>query len=179
MKMNRKCILNNSVTPALKWAAYISILSASLSGCGELSLEATETAELEVVEEIEALLDAQGADWSGGDLESFTGIYSEDCVYISPPGMVEGRQALLDSYRSRYPDTAAMGSLSLDILEMRPAFVTVSSILPVLKSTDVGGVSVVARWTLSYPDREPSTGLTLIVFRRIKGEWKIVHDASM
>jgi len=156
------------------------LLSASLLvGCGEPSPEATELAELEAVEEIKAILEAQGADWSRGDLEAFTSIYSEDCVYISTSGITEGRRALMERYRSRYPDRAAMGSLKLDIIEMRPAFVTVKSMLPVLKSTDIGGISVVARWTLSYPDRQPSTGLTLIVLRRIGGEWKIVHDASM
>ncbi len=156
------------------------LLSASLlAGCGEPSPEAIELAELEAVEEIEAILEAQGADWSRGDLEAFTSIYSEDCVYISTSGIVEGRRALMERYRSRYPDRAAMGSLKLDIIEMRPAFVTVRSMLPVLKSTDIGGMSVVARWTLSYADRQPSTGLTLIVLRCIGGEWKIIHDASM
>jgi hypothetical protein len=41
---------------------------------------------------------------------------------------------------------------------------------------------VVARWTLSYPvgsGREEATGLTLIVFERRGGEWRIVEDASM
>jgi len=155
------------------------LLALVVTGCTEPSRETTELAELEAIEEIETLLDAQGADWSRGDLESFTGIYAENCVYISPSGMVEGRQALIERYRERYPDSAAMGSLRLDIIEMRPAFVTIKSILPELKPSGIGGMSVVARWTLSYPDMESSSGLTLIVFRRINGDWKIVHDASM
>ena len=30
----------------------------------------------------------------------------------------------------------------------------------------IHGASVVARWTLSYPDREDASGLTLLVLRR-------------
>ena len=148
------------------------------AGCGPAP-ESIEDAEYGAVNEIAALLQAQGEDWSRGDIEAFTGIYSEDCLYISPSGMVEGRQALTERYRQRYPGTEAMGTLSLQVIEMRPAFVTVRTLLGLLKSEDIGGMSVAARWTLSYPDREPSSGLTLIVFRRIEGEWRIVQDASM
>jgi hypothetical protein len=167
------------IGPLSNWRVLACLPALLLAGCSEPSQESIQLAELEAVEEIEAMLELQGDDWSRGDLESFTGIYSENCIYISPSGLVEGRQALLESYRSRYPGREAMGTLKLDIIEMRPAFVTVRSLIPELKSSDIGGVSVVARWTLSYPEREATTGLTLLVFRRIEGEWKIVHDASM
>jgi len=161
------------------WTASFFLFTLLASGCGEPDSAAIENAELDVIGEIEALLNAQGEDWSRGDLEAFTSIYSDNCVYLSTSGMVEGREALLQRYRNRYPDEAARGRLTLDIMEIRPAFVTVRSVLPVLKSSDIGGVSVVARWTLSYPDRDASTGLTLLVFRRIEGKWRIVHDASI
>lgn len=167
--------------PRAKYApALILLLSLLLlpTGCGP-SPESIEDAEYEAVCEIEALLEAQGADWSRGDIEAFTSIYSDDCLYISPSGMAEGRKALTELYRQRYPGPEAMGNLSLQILEMRPAFVSVQSFLGLFKSEDIGGMSIVARWTLTYPDSEPGSGLTLIVFRRIGGEWKIVQDASM
>jgi hypothetical protein len=40
-------------------------------------------------------------------------------------------------------------------------------------------MSVVARWSLAYPDREEAAGLTLIVFERRGDGWSIIHDASM
>ena len=163
----------------VKWVTSLFLYVLLASGCAEPDRTATESAELDVIGEIEALLDAQGEDWSRGDLEAFTSIYSDNCLYLSTSGMVEGRDALLQRYRNRYPDEAARGKLTLDIIEIRPAFVTVRSVLPVLKSSDIGGVAVVARWTLSYPDRDASTGFTLLVFRRIEGKWRIVHDASM
>jgi ketosteroid isomerase-like protein len=161
------------------WIAGLLILLLFHVGCAEPDPGAVEKAERDAISEIEALLESQGDDWSRGDLESFTGIYADNCVYISPSGMVEGREALLRRYRDRYPDEAARGTLTLDIIEVRPAFVTLRSLLPLLQSSDIGGASVVARWTLSYPDRDASTGLTLLVFRRIDGQWRIVHDASL
>ncbi len=131
-----------------------------LSGCGTSDQKMVEQAELDAISEIEAILNMQSDDWSRGDVEAFTSVYSQDCTYISATaGLVQGRD--------------------LDILEIRPAYVTMKQLFGVIESEGIGGMSIVARWTLTYPDQEPSTGLTLIVFRRIAGEWQIVQDASM
>jgi hypothetical protein len=45
--------------------------------------------------------------------------------------------------------------------------------------SDVHGVSLLARWTLTYPAKPAATGLTLLVFRPRGKEWEIVQDASM
>jgi len=37
----------------------------------------------------------------------------------------------------------------------------------------------VARWTLAYPDKQPASGLTLLVLRPLGEGWAIVQDASM
>ena len=42
----------------------------------------------------------------------------------------------------------------------------------------VHGLAVAARWTLRYPEKEPATGLTLLVLRRDGQAWHIVQDAS-
>lgn len=149
------------------------------TGCSGMSPQRIEEAEMEAIHEIEALLDAQGADWSRGDVESFTSIYSDDCTYISGSEITQGRNALTQRYRRRYPGAEAMGILKLEIIEMRPAYVTSRPLFGLLKSEDIGGMSIIARWTLSYPDRESATGLTLIVFRRSGEGWRIVQDASM
>jgi hypothetical protein len=44
---------------------------------------------------------------------------------------------------------------------------------------DIQGVSIVARWTLAYPDKPPASGLTLLVLRPLGEGWAIVQDASM
>ncbi|MFC1629188.1 YybH family protein [Gemmatimonadota bacterium] len=151
-----------------------------MSGCGTSDQKMAEQAELDAISEIEAIVNMQCDDWSRGDVEGFTSVYAENCTYISATaGLVQGRDALTERYRTAYPGPEAMGDLRLDILEMRPAYVTSKQLFGVIESRGIGGMSIVARWTLTYPDQEPATGLTLIVFRRIAGEWQIVQDASM
>lgn len=114
---------------------------------------------------IETLLREQSAAWTRGDLDAFCSVYADDALFVTPSGLTRGRTAVLERYRKRYPDRAAMGSLSLEIQELR----------------DLGpeGASVAARWVLSYPGQEKKEGYTLIVFRKVGGAWKIVQDASM
>jgi uncharacterized protein (TIGR02246 family) len=114
---------------------------------------------------VAAAIERQVQAWNRGDLEGFVSVYAEDAAFVSPTGLTRGRQALLERYRKRYPDKAAMGKLSLEILETRLA--------------GADGVSVVARWTLAYPDKPFASGLTLLVLHRHDDGWKIVQDASM
>lgn len=119
---------------------------------------------------VAAVLERQSAAWNRGDLEAFVSVYAEDATFVSPTGLTRGRQAVLDRYRKRYPGKAAMGTLSLEVLEDRIA-----------RGPD-GGVqaaSVVARWTLAYPDKPAATGHTLLVLHPHGGTWAIVQDASM
>lgn len=128
-------------------------------------LAATSLAAATPREEIEPLLKAQAEAWSRGDLDAFCSSYADDATFVSPSGLTQGRQAVLERYRAKYKDKAGMGRLTLAIVEVRPG------------AADV--VSVVARWTLAWPDKPEATGLTLLVFHRQKGAWKIVQDASM
>jgi hypothetical protein len=88
---------------------------------------------------------------------------------VSPTGLTRGRQAVLERYRKRYPDKAAMGTLTLEVLEDRVA----------RGGGGIQAASVVARWTLAYPDKPAATGLTLLVLHPRGASWAIVQDASM
>ncbi|HEV2855175.1 MAG TPA: nuclear transport factor 2 family protein [Thermoanaerobaculia bacterium] len=122
--------------------------------------------------QVAALLRTQSEAWSRGDLEAFTSVYAEDAAFLSPSGLTRGRREVLERYRKRYPDAAAMGKLTLEVLETR--------LFP--QGKEAAGASVAARWRLEYPgqaDRKTAEGLTLIVLRRTAKSWEIVHDASM
>jgi hypothetical protein len=128
---------------------------------------------------IEAVLAEQMAAWNRGDVEAFCSHYAEDCAFVSPSGMTHGRAELEERYRTRYPGKAAMGTLTLDILEWSPAAGVEISLLGDARPSRVHGASLVARWTLSYPDQEARTGLTLLVLRPRGDRWEVVQDASM
>lgn len=122
--------------------------------------------------QVAALLRTQAEAWSRGDLEAFTSVYAEDAAFLSPSGLTRGRREVLARYRKRYPDAAAMGKLTLEVIETR--------VFPWGKGA--AGASVAARWRLEYPgqaDRKTAEGLTLIVLRRTAKSWEIVQDASM
>lgn len=122
--------------------------------------------------QVAALLRMQAEAWSRGDLEAFTSVYAEDAAFLTTGGLTRGRREVLERYRKRYPDAAAMGKLTLEVIETR--------VFPPGK--EAAGVSVAARWRLEYPgqaDRKTAEGLTLIVLRRTAKSWEIVQDASM
>jgi uncharacterized protein (TIGR02246 family) len=116
-------------------------------------------------QELAAMLNEQAAAWSRGDLDAFCAVYVDDATFISPSGLTKGRQAVLDRYRKKYVDKTGMGSLTLAVEEVRAA--------------DGGNASVIARWTLTWPDKPKAEGLTLLVMKKTPGGWRIVQDASM
>ena len=131
---------------------------------------------------VEALLKTQSEAWNRGDLDAFTAVYAEDASFVSPTGLTQGRRQVLERYRKRYPDRKAMGTLTLDVREMRPIQGTEVTPLGDARPGRVHGLSVVARWRLAYPDqpdKKTAEGLTLLVLRRQGDAWEIVQDASM
>jgi len=135
--------------------------------------------ERETRDALARLLEDQAGAWSRGDLDAFCAAYAEDALFLSPSGTTRDRQAVLERYRARYPDRAAMGTLRLEIEEVRPAWGIEVTPAGDAVPGSIHGASIAARWTLTYPDRPAATGRTLLVFRRERGAWLIVQDASM
>jgi uncharacterized protein (TIGR02246 family) len=128
---------------------------------------------------VAALLADQAAAWTRGDLEAFCAAYADDAVFVSPTGLTRGRDEVLRRYRARYPDRAAMGALTLEVLDLREAWGDEATELGDAVPSGIHGASVVARWTLRRADGSSATGLTLLVLARRDGAWQIVEDASM
>jgi len=115
--------------------------------------------------EIRALLMAQTASWNKGDIEGFMQTYwkSDSLMFIGKSGVTRGWQQTLDNYKKGYPDRAAMGTLSFDILQVQrlsPEY-----------------FSVVGKWMLKRTIGDVSGHYTLLL-RRIGGKWLIVADHS-
>ncbi|HZM16237.1 MAG TPA: SgcJ/EcaC family oxidoreductase [Candidatus Krumholzibacteria bacterium] len=129
---------------------------------------------------IAQLLETSAAAWNRGDLEAFCADYAEDALFIAPSGVTRGRQAVLERYKKKYADHAAMGTLSFELVEIRLSAGMEASVLGSARPARVQSASVVARWSLAYPDKPTATGLTLLVLRPLGGgRWEILQDASM
>jgi len=130
-------------------------------------------------EDVAALLAGQAADWNRGDLEAFCRAYADDAAFVGKDGVTRGRAEVLARYRRRYPDTNTMGTLRLEIDEVRdlwgPEITPLGGAVP----GAVHGASVVARWSLKREGQPEASGHTLLVLERRGRDWRIVHDASL
>ncbi|HZH36175.1 MAG TPA: DUF4440 domain-containing protein [Flavisolibacter sp.] len=115
--------------------------------------------------QIRNLLLTQTAAWNRGDLEGFMQTYwkSDSLMFIGKNGIKWGWQETLENYKKGYPDSAAMGKLSFDIL--------------VVKKLSPDYYYVVGKWMLARTIGDLSGHYNLLL-RKIKGRWLIVADHS-
>jgi uncharacterized protein (TIGR02246 family) len=121
--------------------------------------------------EARTLLETQAASWNRGDLEAFCAVYAEDALFATAFGLTKGRAEVLARYRTRYPDAAARGTLSFEVL-------AVDVLAPSARKA-ADAIAVVARWKIELKDKPPAQGLTVLNLVRGAAGWRIVHDASM
>ena len=131
------------------------LLSVSLAACAQSNEE----------EHIRQLLADQTACWNRGDIEGFMQSYwkTDSLMFIGKSGVTFGWQKTLNNYKKSYPDTAAMGKLSFDIVMM--------------KSLSPEYFYVVGKWMLKRTVGDLS-GYYNLLFRKINGRWVIVADHS-
>jgi ketosteroid isomerase-like protein len=136
-----------------------------------LALAAPSTAADKPAEDAErgvrAVLAAQIQAWNRGDLNGYMAGYwnSPDLVFFSNGQETRGWQPTLDRYRARYQGAGKqMGALDF----------------PVLDVLTLGSEAAVARgrWRLKMPDGKELTGMTTVVFRKLREGWRVVHDHS-
>ena len=111
------------------------------------------------------VLATQSAAWNKGDLEGYMQGYwkSDSLKFIGKSGITYGWQPTLDNYRKGYPDTAAMGKLSFDLLEV--------------KRLSVMYFFVIGKWHLLRTAGNLQGHFTLL-FKKINKNWVIVADHS-
>ncbi|MES2893155.1 MAG: DUF4440 domain-containing protein [Bacteroidota bacterium] len=103
--------------------------------------------------------------WNEGNLEAFMQGYwkSDSLMFIGKSGLTYGWQPTLDNYKKGYPDTAAMGKLDFDIVQVR--------------RLSVMYFFVVGKWHLARTAGDLRGTFTLI-FKKNKNKWVIVSDHS-
>lgn len=115
-------------------------------------------------EAVRSLLEQQSKDWNKGDIDAFMEGYwkSEKLQFIGSKGVTYGWQQTKDNYKRGYPDKAAMGTLSFDLLGVDK------------QSKKV--VSVTGKFILVRESGEELSGYFLLIVKKIKGEWRIIAD---
>ena len=111
------------------------------------------------------VLDEQTAAWNKGHLEDFMqGYWKHDSLmFIGRNGINWGWQKTLENYKRGYPDTAAMGKLSFNVI--------------VIKKLSADYYYVVGKWMLTRTVGDVSGHFNLL-FQKINGKWLIVADHS-
>jgi uncharacterized protein (TIGR02246 family) len=153
--------------------AAFAVLVAGMTGCvfvagnsGSFSASPTETQLTEARTEISSMMDASARAWTRGDLDGFMDSYERGSgiTYVTPAGVVHGRDAIRARYAPRFASGSRQDSLSFENLEVD------------LLAPDLA--NVIAYYRLSRGDSTTSRGPTSLVMRRRDGQWRIIHDHS-
>jgi ketosteroid isomerase-like protein len=112
---------------------------------------------------IKRVLAAQAEAWNRGDIPGFMEGYwkSEKLRFASDGSITHGWQTTLERYLKRYPDKAAMGTLTFTDYE-------VAQLAP-------DAAMVFGKWELQRAKDKP-WGLYTLVLRKLDGRWLIVSD---
>ena len=103
--------------------------------------------------------------WNAGDIGRFMNSYwqNDSLMFIGKSGVTYGWQATKESYLKGYPDTAAMGKLDFNIIQV--------------KRLSVLYFHVVGKWHLKRTAGDMSGHFTLL-FKKVKDKWVIIADHS-
>lgn len=114
---------------------------------------------------IKDVLDEQATAWNKGDIEAYMQGYWHDdsLLFIGNKGPVYGYKPTLERYKKSYPDKQAMGELSFSELTF--------------KKLSNEYYFVTGKWSLQR-DKDNPNGYFTLLFRKIKGKWRIVADHS-
>lgn len=116
-------------------------------------------------QQVRNLLETQVSAWNRGNIDEFMiGYWNNDSLmFIGKTGVTYGYTNTLNNYKKGYSDTAQMGKLKFDILQV--------------KKIASDAYFVVGKWFLKRTVGDIGGHYTLL-FRKIKGKWVIVADHS-
>lgn len=114
---------------------------------------------------IRNILAEQTAAWNRGDVTQFMNGYWENdsLMFIGKSGVTYGWTNTLNNYKKGYPDTAAMGQLTFNLIQ--------------IKKLSKKYYHIIGKWFLKRSIGDVGGHYTLL-FKKIKGRWLIVSDHS-
>lgn len=101
--------------------------------------------------------------WNNGDIDTFMQTYwkNDSVMFIGNTGPTYGWATTLENYKKHYPDTATMGKLSFNLINIKPL------------SPEY--YFVIGAWYLTRSIGDKGGYFTLL-FKKITGRWVIVVD---
>jgi len=114
---------------------------------------------------IRRALNNQTDAWNRGDIEEFMNGYwkNDSLMFIGKSGITYGWTNTMNNYKKGYPDTAAMGKLSFNLVSV--------------KRLSKNYYHVVGKWFLKRSIGDIGGHYTLL-FKKINGIWVIITDHS-
>lgn len=107
------------------------------------------------------VIEAQCMAWNDADIPGFISYVHDDVVYVTPHGLVQGREKLIEAYSGDWRDKG--GELTVFVEQVM----------------DHGNsASAVVRYWLSG-SRDDRAGYSLLTFVNTDRGWKLIADASM
>ena len=114
--------------------------------------------------QIRAAMNQQVVSWNAGDMDRYMGTYwHNDSLMFIGRSIELGWDNILKNYKRAYPDTASMGKLDFEIIN--------------LKRLSVLYYSVVGKWHLKRTAGDQKGAFTLL-FKKVKNRWVIIQDHS-
>lgn len=110
------------------------------------------------------LMKAQELAWNAGDLEGFMEPYvkSDSLTFVGSKGITYGWNNTLQRYKTSYPDKASMGMLSFTIVKA--------------EQLSPECIYVLGKWSLKK--EKAASGHFTLIWKKSRGDWKIVSDHS-
>ena len=144
---------------AFGWAAVLLAVGAMWMASSRRTVAANAKDEAAV----RKVLDNQVVAWNRGDIDTFmTGYWNSDKVqFVSGNGITHGYADVLERYKKRFPNQAAMGQLSFTGLEIH------------VDCAD--SAYVIGQFHLALAPENPAGYFTLN-FKKFADGWKIVVD---
>jgi uncharacterized protein (TIGR02246 family) len=112
-------------------------------------------------DDVRDVIEAQCIAWNNTDIQGFASYVHEDVVYVTPNGLVQGREKLLEAYRGEWKTKSSKLTVSVE------------------QVMDHGeSAAAVVRYWLSG-GADPRSGWSLLHFVRTDLGWKLLADATM
>lgn len=129
-----------------------------------LNAQALKAVDTKTRNDITTAMEASRDCWNKGNLDCFMEVYwkSDLLRFIGQNGITFGYDKVLNNYKKKYSTPEARGTLNYDLISM--------------EFLDHDTVLLLGKYTIKKEAGEDISGHYSLIWRKIKGKWKITVD---